>query len=206
MKATQSELIEVLRFANLAKSADGAYHQFLYQMGYTPKGEFASAVGTNAGTNPCCNEYPNLGTNPCAKGSQSANSYTLNNSGESCGAGFSCRNGCNLGVCQSPPCTCQGSATAWAQFTYYNCKNDALNKALTNIQICNAAGYKKTSTNPKGIKCSVPSGLAFPSSFTKCTPNPSSWCTCKKFVAGAKSNSFDEEITLDHNGMLCAQK
>ena len=174
----------------MAKIADGAYHQFLYQMGYTPHGKIIVAVGTGAGSsNPCCSNYPNLGVSPCVKsiGGPPPPSYTISG-GESCGLGFIC-NTCKLGQCpDGQTCNCNSQAID-QHYTYYNCKNDALNKATNNIQICD---------NQSPTPCIKPSSLpSFPSSFSNCTPSPSTWCDCNNFMAGAKSHLFDEEVTLD---------
>ncbi|MDE0092534.1 MAG: type II secretion system protein, partial [Oligoflexia bacterium] len=134
IRMTQAEMTEVLKYAKMAKITDGGYHQFLYQMGYTPKGKIFSAVGTRASnTAPCCRPsasndpygYPSLGTSPCVRTIGSANSYTISQ-GQSCGMGFICCNNstcassnrCELGRCNSSSCTCAGQNSV-KSYTYY---------------------------------------------------------------------------------------
>ena len=198
----KSEVIEVIKYANMAKNTDGYYHQFLYQMGYTPDGVITTAVGTGAGNSaPCCNKYPALGTSPCVKQIGAITSYNISK-GQTCGMGYICKTGCKFGQCEASGsgCTCEGSKGV-EHYTYYNCKNDSLNKATNNIQICNDSNYRY-----HGSSCIVPAGFSFPSTFTKCAPSPSTWCNCNNFMAGAKSNSFAEEITLTHNSQLCVKR
>ena len=185
-------MIEVLKYAKMAKTSDGGYHQFLYQMGYTPKGKINSIVGTQAdNTAPCCNKYPPLGDATCTKTIGSAQSYTIS-SGQTCGEGFICKTGCRFGQCDSSSCNCEGEIGAVESYSYYNCKNDSLNTATTNKLICEA--YFKCDTD------SLP--VSF-SSFNNCPPSPSAWCDCNNFMVGAKSNFFEREITLNHNNQLC---
>ena len=199
IRLAQSELIEVVKYANMAKNTDGYYHQFLYQMGYTPDGVITTAIGTGAvNSAPCCNKYPALGTSPCAKQIGSKPSYNISN-GQTCGMGYICTGSdCKFGQCEGS-CTCEGSKGV-EHYTYYNCKNDSLNIATNNIQICNDSSYRYNRS------CIPASGLSFPSTFTKCAPSPATWCNCNSFMAGAKSNSFAEEITLNHNSQLCIKK
>ena len=64
----RAEMIEIMKLANMAKSYDGAYHQFIYAMGYRPKGKVFASVGTTASDSvSCCDDiYPRLGSSPCA--------------------------------------------------------------------------------------------------------------------------------------------
>ncbi|MCZ0931750.1 MAG: prepilin-type N-terminal cleavage/methylation domain-containing protein [Oligoflexia bacterium] len=201
MRVAQAEITEVLKYAQMAKQTDGGYHQFLFQMGYTPKGKITSIVGTGASnTAPCCSGsggYPNLGTSPCAKTIGSAQSYQISG-GQTCGAGFICNSGCQLGACPAGgTCTCEGEK-AVESYSYYNCKNDSLNKATNNVQICNASS---------SIKCDITDAPAAFPSFTKCPPSPSAWCNCDEFVVGAKANNFfKQEITLNNRNQLCIKQ
>ena len=200
IRIAQSEMIEVLKYAKMAKTVDIGYHQFLYQMGYTPKGIITSIVGTGAsGTAPCCSNYPALGHATCTKNKGSVRTYQIS-TGESCGPGFICTN-CELGVCPAGGgnCTCRGEQ-AVESYTYYNCQNDSLNSATYNLQICNDGTYGETCETSL-----APSVSSFPS-FSKCPPGGGGWCNCNKFVVGAKSNFFAEEITLNHNNKLCIKK
>ncbi|MCY4320862.1 MAG: prepilin-type N-terminal cleavage/methylation domain-containing protein, partial [Bdellovibrionaceae bacterium] len=105
----KAELVNVLQYANFANTTDKGYHQFLYQVGYTPKGILTSIVGTGASRSaPCCNAYPALGTSPCQKGQGLTISYPINQN-ESCSMGFICNSGCNLGICNIASCNCEMS-------------------------------------------------------------------------------------------------
>ena len=191
----QTELVGVLQYANLTKQVDRWYHQFIYQMGYTPKGILTVIVGTGASNSvPCCSNYPALGTTPCQKSGGSANSYNIGKD-ENCGVGFICTSGCNFGKCNSSSCTCQGEG-AFETYSYYNCKNDSLNKATNNKLICDDSGYNENCDSTQ-LPASFPA-------FSKCVT--STWCNCNSFTAGAKSKSFDYEVTLNHENKLCAKE
>ena len=199
LKIAQTEAIEVLRLAQMAKQTDGWYHQFLFQMGYTPKGKITSVVGTGASnTSPCCSRYPALGHSSCTKTIGSVQSYQISG-GQTCGLGFICTSGCQLGSCPSGTCTCQGER-AVESYSYYNCENDALNKATYNLKICNASNYNNRCDTTK-----APSVTTFPT-FSKCPPSPSSWCNCNQFMVGVKSNLFKQELTLNNKNLLCVKK
>ena len=205
IRITQSEMIEVLRYAKMAKTTDGAYHQFLYQMGYTPKGEVIAIIGTGASdTNHCCHKrnkkYPRLGSSPCST-IGSANNYTINK-GETCIEGFRCITGCKFGRCESSTCTCRG-VQAVKNYSYYNCKNDPINKATDNVKICKA--YPSNDLDLKCDTTDITSTFSTFPSFTKCKPTPSRWCSCKKFTVGAQSTKFDEELTLNQDNEFCAE-
>ena len=212
IRIVQSEMTEVLRYAKMAKTTDGAYHQFLYQMGYTPKGKVIAMIGTGASdTIPCCADYPLPGRSPCAKiiGRPDDNDYTITEKEETCVEGFRCITGCKFGQCESPPCTCRG-AQAVENYSYYNCKNDPINKATDNVKICEA--YIKNTNDPNydpDLKCDIRSEITnTPTffSFSNCARKrrrDHGWCTCDLFLVGAKSLKFDEELTLREDNRLC---
>ena len=203
IRIAQAEMIEILKYAKMAKTTDGAYHQFIYQMGYTPKGKITSVIGTASRTTPCCNTtanaYPSLGTSPCSKSQGTVRSYNIT-AGERCGPGFIC-NGCDLGSCPTgSTCSCQGEQ-AYKTYSYYNCRNDSLNKATYNMEICKDSNYNE--------ECDISSDHLYTSfpSFSKCTPSPSTWCDCDNFMVGAKSKkSYSQELTLNHENKLCSKK
>ena len=126
----QAELVNVLQHVKIAKQTDGWYHQFLYQMGYAPKGLLTSIVGTGAiSSAPCCsgaNGYPSLGSTPCRKSIGSDQIYRIRRN-ESCSMGFICVSGCKFGKCNptlpNTTCNCEGDK-AFETYTYYNCRND----------------------------------------------------------------------------------
>ena len=72
----KTELVEIARLMNMAKSADGYYHQYIYAMGYRPKGPIFAVVGTAASNATiCCDQYPTPGTSPCKKNYKSGFIY-----------------------------------------------------------------------------------------------------------------------------------
>ena len=73
---TKTEMIDIFRLMQSVKSTDGHYHQFIYAMGYRPKGKVMGAVGTAADPDTiCCDQYPDLGADPCSKNWQSGYLY-----------------------------------------------------------------------------------------------------------------------------------
>ena len=71
----KAEMAEVIKVMKTAKSNDGYYHQFIYSMGYRPKGTVFASVGTDAPAAICCNQYPDPGTSPCSKNHKSGFLY-----------------------------------------------------------------------------------------------------------------------------------
>lgn len=68
VKAELATISQVLKSAFLT---DGAYHQFIYQAGYNPRGTqygVVSLPSKTTGNKACCNTYPDIGTSPCAGG------------------------------------------------------------------------------------------------------------------------------------------
>lgn len=73
---TKSEMSDIYKFMNTAKSYDGHYHQYIYAMGYRPKGKVIASVGTVADHSTiCCDKYPDPGESPCAKDGTSGYTY-----------------------------------------------------------------------------------------------------------------------------------
>lgn len=64
----KAEVTKISQLMKAAKSYDGYYHQFIYTMGYEPKGKVFASAGTDAAASVCCNKYPDPGTKPCRKG------------------------------------------------------------------------------------------------------------------------------------------
>ncbi len=60
----KSELGQISGFMKTAYGADGFYHQYIYQMGYRPKGKIMASVGipSVSSVEPCCNDLPPLGS------------------------------------------------------------------------------------------------------------------------------------------------
>ncbi len=91
----KAEMMDVFQLMRTAQSYDGHYHQFIYAMGYRPKGKVLAAVGTAADSNTiCCDQYPSKGSDPCAKNWRSGYSY------------YNCKSGAldtatdNIEICQ----------------------------------------------------------------------------------------------------------
>ncbi len=73
---TKSEIAEVVKVMNMAKNSDGYYHQYIYAIGYRPKGKVYASVGTDASsTVNCCSRYPDPGSSPCKKNFKSGFLY-----------------------------------------------------------------------------------------------------------------------------------
>ena len=76
MSWAKAEMIDISKIMKAAKGYDGYYHQFIYAMGYQPKGKIYASVGTAASpTSICCSQYPDPGTTPCKKNGQSGYLY-----------------------------------------------------------------------------------------------------------------------------------
>ena len=60
---TKSEMASLAGFLKSAKRIDGGYHQFIYQLGYKPKGEILATIGipSSVTKNACCSKYTPLG-------------------------------------------------------------------------------------------------------------------------------------------------
>ena len=73
---TKTEMTDIFQLMQAVKSYDGHYHQFIYAMGYRPKGKVMGSVGTAADPNTvCCDQYPELGADPCTKNWKSGYIY-----------------------------------------------------------------------------------------------------------------------------------
>ena len=93
----KAELSEIYKIMKITKDIDGRYHQFLYKMGYRPKGKIYGLAGILADSSTlCCDQYPLLGSDPCRIGSRSGFSH------------YNCKNGLpdtaltNIQICESP--------------------------------------------------------------------------------------------------------
>ena len=66
---TKAEIIDLSQIIKMAKASDSYYHQYIYKMGYQPKGKIFASVGIAIATSqiPCCDKYPDLGVDPCVK-------------------------------------------------------------------------------------------------------------------------------------------
>ena len=68
MSWAKAEMIDISKIMKAAKGYDGYYHQFIYAMGYQPKGKIYASVGTAASpTSICCSQYPDPGADPCCR-------------------------------------------------------------------------------------------------------------------------------------------
>lgn len=65
---TKAEMMDIMKLAKTTKEMDGFYHQYIYAMGYRPKGKLFATVGTlGSKTVICCNKYPDPGSDPCER-------------------------------------------------------------------------------------------------------------------------------------------
>ena len=72
----KAEMTEISKLMNTAKAYDGFYHQYIYKIGYRPKGKIYASVGTDANASvTCCDKYPSLGASPCVKNRRSGFLY-----------------------------------------------------------------------------------------------------------------------------------
>ena len=132
MSWAKAEMIDISKIMKAAKGYDGYYHQFIYAMGYQPKGKIYASVGTAAShTTICCNQYPDPGTVPCAKNLRSGYLYynckaggihTSTDNTEICGfSGASCVRAVGLvPLATSRFSTCRPNPANWCnceQFT-----------------------------------------------------------------------------------------
>ncbi len=152
------EMIALSRLMKMVKSTDGHYHQYIYAMGYRPKGKLLARVGT-AGDPAviCCNKYPNPG------GSL--------------------------------------SSTMTGGWIYYNYKNDNLNKATDNVEICNDLNY----THKNSCKPGTGVNALATGDFSSCPPTPTTWCDCDQFILGAITLDSNKELSLNHQGAWCEE-
>ena len=93
----KAELTEMAKIMKMAKNTDGHYHQFLYKMGYRPKGKIYALTGTLADKfSPCCDQYPHPGSDPCRIGYRSGFSHY------DCQTGLPSTALTNVQICDSP--------------------------------------------------------------------------------------------------------
>ena len=194
--AAQSEAFLLMALIKTARENDGYYHQFIYQMGYKPQGALTANIGVKASnTTPCCSNYPNLGATKCHKSILTGSSITIN-SGAKCPYGTKNNTGTFVGgFCNTNPCTCV-SLDSYENYIYYNCKNDALNKAVDARTICDNSSY----TEYECVwKKSAPAVITSSTSFGSC----SATCNCNEIDVGVLSKSFDEKMVLNSSGAFC---
>lgn len=72
----KAEMTDIFQLMRTAQSYDDYYHQFIYAMGYRPKGQMLASVGTAADSYTiCCDKYPEPGADPCVKNWRSGYLY-----------------------------------------------------------------------------------------------------------------------------------
>jgi len=130
----KTEMADIFQLMKTVQSYDGYYHQFIYAMGYRPKGKALASVGTAADPDTiCCSQYPKLNANPCIKNFRSGFLYyncksnslhTATDNIEICndsGYGQSCEIPSGLNALQTSSfSTCLPQPTEWCncdQFT-----------------------------------------------------------------------------------------
>jgi len=203
--ATQAEMTHIMSLMKTAKEADGYYHQFIYQMGYRPKGVLLANIGVKTSdTEPCCKRtstvagYPILGAPECSEPLiTTINSFRISR-GQRCPEGAKKRTAAhfNLGLCRRSSCLCE-TRKSYQGYTYYNCGTGTLDKAIDVKTICDESSYDYTCSFKK-TSVAIDSTTKFG---TSC--DAKAVCECDKVALGAVSGSFDKKMVLESSGELC---
>jgi len=197
--ATKNSMTELMSLMHMARENDGHYHQFIYQMGYKPKGSLIANLGVKASNSAPCDssKYPALKTDPCSKlKSSNVSEFTILKT-QRCPYGTNNKSG-NFegGVCMDSTCECE-SGTLYESYRYYNCNNTALGKATDTLTICGDSTY--------AYKCNFKGGdppkIDASTSFDSC--NSKAVCDHDKIGLGAISETFSEKMVLHSSGEFC---
>ena len=193
----QREMTDLMTLVKMAKQKDGYYHQFIYQMGYRPKGSLIANIGVKTTNSaPCCNNYPALGTAGCSKSKGSSSSFSINK-GQTCPYGTKNKSSTNSKfqgpTCTTTNCNCESAGT-YESYSHYTCDNSSLGKATDIHTICNDGSYSYDCSFKK-----TTSAISTSTSFGSCSTS----CNCNSISLGAISGSFSEEMVLSHDGSLC---
>lgn len=202
----QSSMNELMSLMKVAQKNDGGYHQFIYQMGYRPKGILIANIGVKAGnTAPCggSSDYPALGGSCSKKIGGTAAKFPIAK-GERCPEGTKNKSGTFTGgVCQSSAsCECE-EQTSYKTYTYYNCGNSNLDKATDVKTICSDSSYSHKDDCVFKKLPSNPSDLDINSSTNFGSCNSKAVCNYNNISLVAISASFDEKMVLSHTGSFC---
>ena len=190
----QQELTSLMSLIKTAQRTDGHFHQYIYQMGYRPKGTLIANIGIKTSNSaPCCNKYPALGSANCYPATSNNNKITISQ-GEKCILG-SKKLFAGPRCPSASGCECELTSGALA-YTYYNCRNSGLAKATDALTICDDSSYSLNCIWHKDKPDKITS-----SNFGSC--EPADWCDCSSISAGAVSKGFDEKIVLSSSGTLC---
>ena len=195
--ATQKNMIDLLSLMKTAQKNDGHYHQFIYQMGYRPKGSLISNIGVKADNSAPCgsSSYPALGAAGCSKLITSGGSTRIEE-GKRCPYGTKNSGNFESGVCKGAYCYCS-NLSSYESYRYYNCDGSPLGKATDVLTICGSSGYS--------YKCSFkggdPSAITSSTSFGAC--DSKAVCASSEIALGAISESFSEKLVLHSSGDLC---
>ena len=194
----QQELTSLMSLIKTAQITDKHFHQYIYQMGYRPKGVLIANIGINAsGSAPCCSEYPALGSTNCYPYASGNNDRIPIKKGEKCMSG-SKKLFKGLRCSESKGCECELTRSGDLTYTYYNCGNSGLAKATDALAICDDSSYPSNCMWYKNTPDKITS-----SNFGSC--EPANWCDCNSISAGAVSRGFDEKIVLSSSGTLCEE-
>lgn len=151
---TQAEMTDVLRIAKVAKGADGFYHQYIYAMGYRPKGKVYAVVGTQASrTVICCSKYPDPGIVPCSKAWRSGFLY-YNCSSRGLDTATN-----NITICNHDAyrysCDTEGRSLSFHNVNFSSCPPDPSTWCDCNRFVVGAVTFfeKEMSLNSQGVLC-----------------------------------------------------
>ena len=198
--AAQKNMIDLMSLMKVAQKNDGYYHQFIYQMGYRPKGSLIANIGVKADNSAPCDpsSYPALGTAECSKELSSREDFSIRE-GARCPYGTKNKpplGNFNSGICKVAPCNCS-SVSSYESYRYYNCDGSPLGKATDVLTICSNSGYSYECS----FKGGDPSAITSSTSFGAC--DSKAVCDYDKIALGAISESFSEKIVLHSSGELC---
>ena len=196
----QKDMVDLMSLLRVAQKNDGYYHQFIYQMGYRPKGPLIANIGVKADNSAPCgsSSYPALGDAKCSKPIITSGGSTSIGEGERCpyGTKNDPPTSFKAGICKDPTCTCL-SASSYESYRYYNCDDSPLGKATDVLTICSNSGYPYECS----FKGGDPSAITSSTSFGAC--DSKAVCDHDEIALGAISESFSEKLVLHSSGELC---
>ena len=177
-QATESwlkgELSAISSFLDAAHLHDGGYHQFLYQLGYRPKGKQYGTVwltSKSTGDKACCDEYPdNKGVSTCT------GEYLYYQCDDSAkGKAIS-----NLGACGKDDCPRAGNVGEGTNKTF---------PAALKTNPITAGAVERPEGNCQAQELHTASN---------------SWCDCDRYtLVGLSPDKNKPYFTLNHKRIVC---
>jgi len=196
--SARSSMTDLMTLMKTAKENDGYYHQFIYQMGYRPKGVLMANLGLKTDNSAPCgssNPLPSLGASNCSKEKAGSMTYKIRK-GAICPEGTKAQSGDFEGSFCKNSCVCQ-SAKAYEVYRYYKCDDSPLGKATDSRTICNATSYTSKCFFKKKPAPRITSSTDFG------TCNSQAVCHQNKVGLGAISKAFEEKMVLHSSGKFC---